>query len=122
MEIFRVFRIEASHSLPRLAPGHPCRKVHGHSWRVEVHAAGPVDEDRGWVMDFADLDAAFAPVLRELDHAHLNDVPGLENPTSERLAQWVWGRVRPALPALSRVVVWETEAAGCAYAGEPQGR
>jgi 6-pyruvoyltetrahydropterin/6-carboxytetrahydropterin synthase len=122
MEIFRVFRVEASHSLAGLAAGHPCGRVHGHSWRLEIHAAGPVDPAAGWVMDFADLDGACAPLLRELDHAHLNDVPGLGNPTSENLARWVWGRLRPVLPALCRVVVRETEDAGCAYAGEPDGR
>jgi 6-pyruvoyltetrahydropterin/6-carboxytetrahydropterin synthase len=120
VEIVRVYRIEASHRLPRLPQGHPCAKVHGHSWRIEVRARGPVDPAAGWVQDFADLDAAFAPLARALDHAHLNEVPGLENPTSERVALWVWGRLAPALPLLAQVAVWETEAAGCVYRGEAE--
>ncbi len=120
MEIFRRFRIEASHSLPHLPSGHPCRKVHGHSWRVEIHAIGPVDASRGWVMDFADLERAFQPLLLELDHSHLNEIKGLELPTSENMARWIWRRLKPALPLLSRVVIWETETAGCSYRGEQE--
>jgi 6-pyruvoyltetrahydropterin/6-carboxytetrahydropterin synthase len=118
MEIFRVFRIEAAHSLSHLPSGHPCRKTHGHSWRVEIYAAGPVAAGAGWVMDFADLERAFQPLLQELDHAHLNEITGLEIPTSENLARWIWRRLQPALPLLSRVVIWETETAGCSYRGE----
>lgn len=118
MEIFRIYRVEASHRLPRLAAGHPCARVHGHSWRVEIRVRGPVDETTGLVRDFADLDGAFAPLARELDHAHLNEIAGLENPTSENLALWVWRRVNPVLPGLSQVTVWETEGAGCAYRGD----
>lgn len=118
MEVFRVFKIEASHSLGHLPAGHPCRGVHGHSWRIEVHAAGPVDAESGWVVDFADLDRAFRPLQEALDHAHLNDLEGLGRPTCENLARWVWERLAPGQPRLSRIVVWETEAAGCSYRGE----
>lgn len=117
MEIFRCFRIEASHSLPHLPPGHPCRRIHGHSWRIEIHAAGPVDADRGWVLDFADVERAFQPLFLELDHAHLNEIDGLDLPTSENLARWIWRRLKPALPPLCRVVIWETESSGCSYRG-----
>lgn len=118
MEVFRVFRIEASHSLEHLPGGHPCRNVHGHSWRVEIHAAGPLDEESGWVVDFADIERAFRPLREALDHAHLNGIAGLERPTGENLARWIWRRLSPGLPLLSRVVVWETETAGCTYRGE----
>lgn len=118
MEIFRHFSIEASHCLDHLPEGHPCRRVHGHSWRVEVHAAGPVDQSHGWVMDFAEIERAFAPLQAALDHAHLNEVPGLERPTSENLARWIWRRLAPGVPLLSRVVVWETRVCGCSYRGE----
>ena len=120
MEIFRVFRFEASHRLLQLPLRHPCGKVHGHSWRVEIHAAGPVLADRGWVLDFADLERAFQPLLLELDHTHLNDIEGLEQPTCENIAQWIWRRLKPALPALARIVIWETETAGCSHRGEPE--
>jgi 6-pyruvoyltetrahydropterin/6-carboxytetrahydropterin synthase len=120
MEVFRTFRIEASHSLGHLPGAHPCRVVHGHSWRIEVHAAGPVDPECGWVLDFSELEAAFRPLHAALDHAHLNGIEGLERPTSENLAQWIWRRLAPGLPQLSRVVVWETETAGCSYRGEQE--
>lgn len=120
MEIFRIFRLEASHSLPALPQGHPCRKVHGHSWKVEVGVEGPVDAERGWIMDFADLDRAFAPALAALDHAHLNEIEGLGQPTSENLARWIWRRLKPALPALSRITVWETQTSGCTYRGQEE--
>ena len=117
MELFRVFQIEAAHRLPHVPEGHKCARVHGHSFQIEVHVAGPVDEKLGWVMDFADVKTAFQPLFDRLDHFYLNDVEGLENPTSERLAVWIWQRLKPRLPLLDRVVVRETCTAGCVYRG-----
>ena len=119
MEIFKVFTLECAHRLPNVPPGHKCARVHGHSFRVEIHVSGAVDERLGWVMDFADVKAAFEPLFGQLDHHYLNDVAGLENPTSENLAQWIWQRLRPALPQLSAVVVHETCTSGARYTGEP---
>lgn len=118
MEIFKEFTFEAAHRLPHVPDGHKCGRLHGHSFRVEIHVRGPVDPHTGWVMDFADLKAAFAPLYRELDHNYLNDLPGLENPTSEVLAQWIWTRLQPTLPSLSRIVVRETCTAGAVYTGD----
>jgi 6-pyruvoyltetrahydropterin/6-carboxytetrahydropterin synthase len=118
MDIFRVFTIEAAHRLPNVAPGHKCARLHGHSFRIELHVGGPVDPQTGWVMDFADLKQAFAPTFERLDHHYLNDIEGLENPTSENLARWVWQQVRPIVPGLKRVVIHETCTSGCSYAGE----
>lgn len=117
MEIFTQFWIEAAHRLPNVPPGHKCARLHGHSFRIGVHVDGPLDPQRGWVCDFAALKSAFAPVHEALDHRYLNDVPGLENPTSEHLAMWIWERLKPALPALSRVTVRETCTSGCEYRG-----
>ncbi len=117
MEIFREFRFDAAHRLPRVPPGHKCGRLHGHTYRIEVHLAGPVDPDAGWVTDFGDIASAFAPLHAELDHNYLNDVPGLENPTSEVLAKWIWARLQPEL-ALSAIVVRETCTSGCIYRGE----
>ena len=117
MDIFKIFQIEAAHRLPKVPAGHPCARLHGHSFRVEVHVSGEVDPASGWVMDFAELKTAFAPVFAQLDHNYLNDVPGLDNPTSERLAVWIWERLKPGLPVLSKVVVHETCTSGCAYTG-----
>jgi len=117
MDIFRVFQVEAAHRLPRVPAGHKCARLHGHSFRIEVHITGPLDEAHGWVMDFADLRRAFQPVHDQLDHHYLNEIDGLENPTSENLARWVWARLSPELPGLSKVVVQETCNAGCIYRG-----
>ena len=118
MDIFKTFTLESAHRLPHVPAGHKCARLHGHSFRVEVHVSGPVDPQQGWVMDFADLKAAFAPLYAQLDHQYLNDVPGLENPTSENLARWIWLRLKPALPALSEVAVHETCTSGCRYRGD----
>ncbi len=96
---------------------HKCARLHGHSYAVTLRVRGPVDEDLGWVVDFADLKAAFEPLLAQLDHNYLNEVPGLENPTSENLAIWIWDRLHPTLPTLRCVVVEETCESGCAYEG-----
>ena len=117
MEIFRVFHIEAAHRLPNVPADHKCARLHGHSFRIEVHVAGEVDPDTGWVQDFADIKAAFRSVNDQLDHHYLNDVPGLENPTSENLAAWIWNELSPELSMLSRIVVQETCNCGCSYEG-----
>jgi 6-pyruvoyltetrahydropterin/6-carboxytetrahydropterin synthase len=118
MELFKQFSIEAAHWLPNVPVDHKCRRMHGHSFQIQVHVRGPVDPHLGWVMDFAEIKAAFAPVEDEIDHRCLNDVEGLENPTSENLARWLWRRLRPALPLLSKIVVQETCNSGCVFAGE----
>ena len=117
MDIFKVFQIEAAHRLPNVPAGHKCARLHGHSFRIEIHVSGEPDAQSGWIMDFADLKTAFAPIFAEIDHHCLNDVAGLENPTSENLAQWIWRRLKPALPLLSKVVVHETCTSGCVYSG-----
>lgn len=117
MDIFKIFQIEAAHRLPNVPAGHKCARLHGHSFRIEIHVSGPVDPEAGWVMDFADLKRAFAPIYDRIDHHLLNDVPGLENPTSENLARWIWDQLVPQLPLLSRVIVHETCTSGCSYAG-----
>ncbi len=117
MDIFKTFTLEAAHRLPNVPPGHKCARMHGHSFRVEIHVSGEPGQDTGWVMDFAEIKAAFEPLHSRLDHHCLNDVPGLENPTSERLAIWIWDRLKPALPLLREVVVHETCTSGCRYIG-----
>ena len=118
MDVFRVFQIEAAHFLPNVPEGHKCARMHGHSFRIEVHVSGDVGDETGWVMDFADLKRAFQPLFDRLDHYCLNDIEGLENPTSENLARWIWERIRPSLPLLSRVEVAETCTSACVYRGD----
>ncbi|HBP18102.1 MAG TPA: 6-carboxytetrahydropterin synthase QueD [Planctomycetes bacterium] len=121
MEIFKEFRIEAAHRLPNVPEGHKCARLHGHSFRIEVHVQGDLDPQLGWVLDFADLKQAFAPLYEQLDHHYLNEVEGLANPTSENLARWVWDRLIDRLPQLSQVVVRETCTSGCVYRGPDSG-
>ncbi|HEX7341001.1 MAG TPA: 6-carboxytetrahydropterin synthase QueD [Rhodanobacteraceae bacterium] len=118
MDIFKHFTIEAAHRLPHVPDGHKCGRLHGHSFGVEVHVSGTPDPASGWVMDYADIKAAFAPLFEQLDHHYLNEIDGLENPTSEQLACWIWRRLKPALPLLSEVVVRETCTAGARYRGD----
>ncbi len=120
MQIYKVFQFEAAHRLPNLPEGHKCRRLHGHSFRVEVHVAGAVDPDTGWVMDFAEIKERFKPIYRQLDHYYLNEIDGLENPTSENLARWIWIRLKPSLPLLSKIVVQETCTCGTEYRGEDE--
>ncbi len=118
MEIYKSFTFEAAHLLPNVPEGHKCARLHGHSFRVELRVAGPLGAESGWVMDFADLEAAFAPLHAILDHRYLNEIEGLENPTSEVIAHWIWERLKPALPNLSEVVLRETCRAGAVYRGD----
>ncbi len=118
MTVFKEFSFEAAHLLPNVPPGHKCRRLHGHSFRSEVHVRGPVEAGSGWVIDFADIAQAFAPLHEQLDHHYLNEIEGLENPTSENLARWMWQRLEPRLAGLCRIVVRETCTSGCVYEGE----
>jgi 6-pyruvoyltetrahydropterin/6-carboxytetrahydropterin synthase len=120
MIIWKEFTFEAAHRLPNVPPEHKCARLHGHSFKVEVHVRGPLDPELGWVRDFADLGTAWEPLRDALDHRYLNEIPGLENPTSEVLARWIWRRLAPALPGLARIVVQETCTTGCIYEGEEE--
>jgi 6-pyruvoyltetrahydropterin/6-carboxytetrahydropterin synthase len=117
MDLRRTFQFEAAHLLPHLPETHKCRRLHGHSFQVEIVVTGEVDPAFGWVMDYADVKAAFKPLWDRLDHYYLNEVKGLENPTSENLAIWIWNELKPRLPLLSEVVVAETCTARCVYRG-----
>lgn len=116
--ICKQFTFEAAHCLPNVPKGHRCGRLHGHSYRVEIHVQGQVSEPSGWILDFGDLKTAFQPLLDRLDHYYLNEIEGLDNPTSENLSRWIWDRLKPTLPQLSMVVVRETCTSGCSYSGE----
>jgi 6-pyruvoyltetrahydropterin/6-carboxytetrahydropterin synthase len=117
-ELLRRYRFEAAHRLPRVAADHRCARLHGHTYDVEVLVCGLLDDEAGWVMDYAEIDAAVEPLLDALDHRYLNDVDGLENPTSEHVARWLWKRLVGELPALSAVRVAENADSICTYRGE----
>ena len=120
MEIYKEFTFEAAHRLPHVPEGHKCARLHGHSFRVTVYVDGPVDSRLGWVMDFAEIKSAFQPLLDRLDHHFLNEIEGLENPTSENLARWIWNRLKPTLPQLSKLIVSETCTTGCVFRGKTE--
>ena len=118
MRIYKEVTFEAAHRLPNVPPDHKCARLHGHSYRVALHVEGPVGAESGWVMDFADIQSAFAPLMAQLDHNYQNEVDGLSNPTSENLARWIWQRLKPSLPMLCEVEVRETCTSGCTYRGD----
>lgn len=117
VELVKDFRFEAAHFLPNAPEGHKCRRMHGHSFRGEVAVRGDVDPVTGWLIDFGDLKRAVDPLVTQLDHYLLNEIPGLENPTSEVLAVWLWDRLAPNVPLLHRVTVEETCTTRCHYFG-----
>ena len=117
MKIYKEFVFEAAHFLPNVPPEHKCNRLHGHSFKVTIYVEGPLQQPVGWVMDFGDIKTAFAPILERLDHFYLNEIPGLENPTSENLAIWIWNELHPRLPLLSKILVSETCTSGCEYCG-----
>lgn len=117
MEIFWEFKFEAAHRLPNVPSDHKCSRLHGHSYQVQIHVKGPVEDQSGWVIDFGNIKDACKPVIAQLDHYYLNEIPGLENPTSERLAAWIWNELASSLPIMSAVIVRETCTSGCVYRG-----
>lgn len=115
VELTREYRVEAARRLPALSDPHPCARLHGHSFRVVLTLSGEVDPALGWLLDYADIDAAFQPLHEQLDHRCLNDVAGLENPTSERLAAWIYANLQTRLSQLTLVSVYESDRSGCHY-------
>lgn len=117
MKVTQVFTFEAAHRLPHVPTTHPCINLHGHTYRVELQLDGPVDPRTGFVVDFFDIEATFGPLRKQLDHHYLNEVEGLENPTSENIALWIWDRTKPLLPQISKIVVYETPQCWAEYEG-----
>lgn len=118
MEIFKEFTFDAAHWLPNVPEGHKCKRLHGHTYRVRFYVKGAVDPHSGWVIDFGDIKSAWKPLEQQLDHRCLNEVPGLENSTAENIAVWLWRKIKPALPQLSKIELYETPSCGVIYRGE----
>jgi len=93
VRLTRDFTFEAAHLLPKAPAGHKCRRLHGHSFRVEVQVEGKVDPETGWLLDYGDIRDAIEPLRLQLDHYYLNEIQGLENATSENLCAWIWDRL-----------------------------
>ena|ERR1700733_12217823 len=118
VQLVKEIPFEAAHLLPAVPEGHKCRRLHGHSFKCEVAVRGEVDAHTGWFIDYADIIEAFEPIRQRLDHYYLNEVDGLENPTSENIARWIWERLYGRLPGLQRITIRETCTARCDYYGE----
>lgn len=117
MKISKEFKFDSAHWLPHVEPGHKCARMHGHTYIVEVHVEGELDPTLGWVLDFNDLRRHVEPLIDQLDHGVLNEIPGLENPTAELLALWLWKKIKPVIPQLDQVVVKENPTNVCRYRG-----
>ncbi|HYE54679.1 MAG TPA: 6-carboxytetrahydropterin synthase QueD [Chitinophagaceae bacterium] len=118
MEIYKEFSFDSAHFLPNVPVGHKCREMHGHTYRLKVFIKGELDPRLGWIMDFKELKDALMPVIDTLDHKLINNVPGLENPTAENITVWIWNKIQPSLPLLSRIELYETPTTGVIYTGE----
>jgi len=117
MIIYKQFTFDSAHFLPNVPEGHKCREMHGHTYLLTLYAEGPVKNPEGWVMDFGDIKNIMRPIIDILDHHLLNDIPGLENPTAELLAIWLWNKVKPWMPMLKRIELKETPTSGVSYEG-----
>lgn len=112
ISIFATFSFEAAHYLPHVAEGHKCGRIHGHNWTVEIHATGPV-KSQGWILDFYEIERRWQAIYEAVDHRVLNEIAGLENPTTETIVEWIYRKMD--LFEISKVVVRETPAFGAVY-------
>lgn len=114
-ELKQHFQIESARFLPFLPEGHPCRRMHGHSFKFILSLQGELDPALGWVMDYHQISSLMKPLLERLDHQVLNEVPGLKNPTSENLCLWIYQEAKKLIPQLTRVTVAETPSTECSF-------
>ena len=117
MEIYKEFAFDSAHYLPYVPEGHKCKNMHGHTYHLRVYIQGIPDNRLGWLMDFKELKDLVNPLIDQLDHKLMNDVPGLENPTAENITIWFWDHLKPLLPGLSRLELKETPTTGVVYSG-----
>ncbi len=118
MKIFKSFTFDSAHFLPNVPDDHKCKQMHGHTYHLTVYAEGELIEDLNWVIDFTDLKKVVDPIIKSIDHKMLNDIEGLENPTCEAIAVWLWNRIKPNLPILTQIQLNETPTSGVIYEGK----
>jgi 6-pyruvoyltetrahydropterin/6-carboxytetrahydropterin synthase len=117
MEIYKEFSFDSAHFLPNVPDGHKCKQMHGHTYRLRVVLTGALEPKLGWIMDFKELKDAVSPVIDQLDHKLINDIKGLENPTAENITVWIWEMIKPSLPQLKRIELYETPTTGVIFDG-----
>jgi 6-pyruvoyltetrahydropterin/6-carboxytetrahydropterin synthase len=117
-EIYKEFSMDCAHYLPNVPADHKCARMHGHTYYVKIFVQSEIDPYSGWVVDFADIKKAWAPLEARLDHFLLNEIPGLENPTAENIAIYLWNELKPTLPQLSKLEIKETPTSGVIYVGD----
>jgi len=118
MQIYKSFTFDSAHFLPNVPDGHKCKNIHGHTYHLKVIIEGNLENRLEWVMDFAELKKVIKPIVDQLDHQLINDIPGLENPTCERIGVWIWDKIKPQIPQLRRIELQETPTSGMIYEGE----
>ena len=118
MIVYKKFNIESARSIPNLPKTHPCHHIHGHSFKIIISVKGPINKQNGFVTDFQDIDDAFSSFKKELDHSYLNDIEGLQNPTSENICIWIWDKIQSSLPNIYKIEIKETDSTGCIYKGK----
>lgn len=118
MKIYKQFTFDAAHYLPNVPEGHKCRAIHGHTYQVTIYMGGPVIAEIGWVIDFSEVKMICKPIVDRLDHSLLNEIPGLENPTAENVARWLWQQIKSKMPGLYQIELRETPTSGVIYEGE----
>lgn len=117
VQLVKSITFEAAHYLPSFPEGHKCRRMHGHSFRVEIKVSGEIPEGEYHLIDYGEIMEIVEPLRKRLDHYCLNEIEGLENPTSEMIAKWLWDRLIPELTLLDEIVVDETCTSRCVYRG-----
>lgn len=118
MEIFKKYYFDSAHFLPNVPENHKCRNMHGHTYKLIVFISGNIENNNGWVMDFAVLKNTINSIIEIIDHKVLNDISGLENPTCENIARWLWVKIKVVIPELTRIELHETPTTGVIYNGE----
>jgi 6-pyruvoyltetrahydropterin/6-carboxytetrahydropterin synthase len=118
MTIFKEFTFDSAHYLPNVPEWHKCRGIHGHTYRLVVVLEGPLDAELGWVADFGHVKNIVSETVDVIDHKLLNEIPGLQNPTCELLAVWIWNKIKVDLPQLKRIELHETPTSGVVYEGD----
>jgi len=118
MQIFKQFTFDSAHFLPYVPDGHKCKEIHGHTYYMTVYIEGNLDKKLDWIMDFTEIKGVIKPIIESIDHKLLNNLSGLENPTCEVLVMWLWNKIKPKIPLLTKIILNETPTSGTVYEGK----